>query len=148
MSLAWLETLAMSLRDEFRAWLIKEERYEEHQLKELLDEPWDTSDPFEWADDINGEIESFMWYMAEFAAVKVYKEDPSPIYIRTMTYADIEDHSKVLLWNVDTSMVLAYLDFGHYCGASPESIESDLKDLVAQLEKSKREEAYRSFNFR
>jgi len=135
MSLAWLETPAMSLRDEFRAWLLKEENYEEHQLKELLDEPWEESDPFEWSDDINAEIESFMWYMATFATIKVYGEDP--VYIRTMTQADIEDHSRVLLWNWDTRRVLAYLDFGHYGSTSPESIESDLKDLVAQLEKSR-----------
>jgi len=136
MSLAWLETQALSLRDEFRAWLVKDDHYDEEDLEDLLDKPWKAEDhPFQWADNMESALEHFLWCEAEFATIKVYGS--SPTEIRTVTQADVEDHSSILIYNYETKRVLADYDFGKWWHTAPESIEEDLKNLIKQLTESK-----------
>lgn len=136
----------MSLREEFKAWLAKENHLDEESIEwQLMDKPWHDNEDLLCCDDLAAEIESFMWYMSEFAVTKVYGN--SPIAIRTSTEGSVEDHSLMVIYNTETKAVLAEIDFGKWWTRTPDSLESILGGLVKQLEKSKRNEAYRSFNF-
>jgi len=142
-----------SLLKEFRAWLLKEEYFDEDEMQYLLEKPWDGAYPgFLLGDDLKTDIGNFLYYMAEFAVEKVYGEkywndgwekDKDGNFIRPIRTIRIvpdpsyEDRSEVYVLEMVGNRILAV-----GCGCktwnhNPEDIEQDLRELIAQLEKSR-----------
>jgi hypothetical protein len=131
------------LLKEFAEWLYRKEYYEEYGIEELLCKEWDGAFPTNLAsDDLLIDIGNFLYCMAEFAVEKVYGEDywspTSMHHIRIVREPSYEDRSYVYVLELKTRTVLA-----EGCGAKTwhfdlETIEHDLKDLIRQLEESKK----------
>ena len=142
MSLAWLETPAMSMRDEFRAWLIEEDRYDEETAGILLDKDWDgCAYPDKLlGDDLLIDIANFLYYMARFAVERIYGEEywkDDSIWIRILPDPSYEDRSNVYVLEMKGRRVLAEGCGGKTWNNGPQVIEYDLADLVRQLKESK-----------
>lgn len=140
MSLAWLETSAPSLRDEFRAWLRNDQFYDEESIQTLLDKEWDGAIPLELlGDDIKTDIGNFLYYMAKFTVEKIYGDGLCypELWITIVPDPSYEDRSYVYVLEMNNKRVLA-----RSCGCktwhhNPEVIDEDLRNLIEQLEKSK-----------
>jgi len=142
MSLAWLETPAMSLRDEFRAWLVKESCYDEESARILLDQEWDGAYPEGLlGEDLLVDISNFLYWMAEFALERAYGADyykGDGCWIRVVPDASYEDRSVVYILEMKSRRVLAVGCNGKTWNNEPEVIEYDLKDMIAQLSRAPR----------
>lgn len=129
------------LLQEFARWLYKNEYYSVKELEELLTKEWDGAYPSEiLGDDLLRNIGNFLYWMAEFACVKVYGEDcwkHSTLHIRIVADPSYEYRSYVYVLELHTRTVLAK-GCGHKTwNHNPDELEYDLQELVKQLEDSK-----------
>jgi len=129
-----------SLLDEFAGWL-KGIGYSPKKVEKLLYEPWGDAYPETLlSDDIIIDIEDFLCAMAMFAVEKAFREKigcGARLRVEVVPHGSYEDCSSVYVLEMETKTVMAVLEekTWHF---NPETIEEDLKDLVDQLEKSKR----------
>jgi len=126
---------------EFTGWLYGNGYYSVEELMELLTREWDGAYPSEiLGDDLLRDIGNFLYWMAEFACVKVYGEDywkDSTLHIRIVVDPSYEDRSYVYVLELHTKTVLAK-GCGHKTwNHNPDELEDDLQELVKQLEGSK-----------
>ena len=130
------------LLKEFAEWLHKNEYYEEESIESLLCEEWDGAYPTVLlSDDLLVDIGNFLYYMAEFAVVKVYGKDWWKIsghYIRIVPDPSYEGRSYIYVLELETKTVLVALDCGKTWNFNPKIIEDELNELMKQLEESKR----------
>ena len=130
-----------ALLAEFARWLKREWDCDSKTVKELLYKPWDGAYPEELlGDDIIVDIENFLYNMALFAVERAFggKMDSDPRFlVEIVPFGSYQDCSSVYVLEVKTKTVMAKFEekTWHF---NPETIEEGLKDLVDQLEESKR----------
>ena len=138
-----LEKLAdKPLLKEFAEWLYEHEYYGEEAIEELLCKEWNGAYPTALiSDDLQVDIGSFLYFMAEFALEKVYGEDwwtaKLPHHIRIVPEPSYEDRSYVYVLELKTRTILAVGCGGKTWHFNSEVITEDLEGMIRQLEESK-----------